>query len=202
MDETTARSDVVPPEVAGPPADFGAVRPRLVRLAFRFLWNRDDAEDVAQEALLIAQQRGDRLRDSSKWWSWLSRILVNRCHEHGRRQQRAVRLDDSLRDRARRCEGGAADSTVSGMGTVKDAVRGALGQLARRQHEVIVLRHLHGMTYAEVGEVLGISPATARVHARAGREALRRLLVTQSPELLERAVRERESNRGLNEGTR
>jgi len=195
MDETAARSDIVPPDVRDPFADSGLGRPRLVRLAYRFLWNRDDAEEVVQEALLIAEQRADRLRESGKWWSWVSRIVVNRCHERGRRRRREARLDAVFRDGARDREGVAADSTASDAAALKGAVRDALPSLARRQHEVIVLRHLHAMTYAEVGEVLGISPATARVHARAGREALRKLLVARSPELFNRIARDRESNK-------
>ena len=48
-----------------------SVRGRLVRLAYRFLWNVDDAEDVAHEALATAHERAADLRDETKWWSWV-----------------------------------------------------------------------------------------------------------------------------------
>ena len=58
------------------PVVSGTVRDRLVRLAYRFLWNHDDAEEVAQDALTIAQAKAGGLRDRRKWWSWMFGKLV------------------------------------------------------------------------------------------------------------------------------
>lgn len=160
-----------------------AMRDRLVRLAYRFLWNREDAEDVAQEAMFIAHQRGAGLRDKNRWWSWLARIVVNRCHERGRRRLRRDRHWDALCVEAGHRRVGCRANDGS---ELKEAVRRSLSVLPRRQHEVIVLRHLHAMSYQDIADTLGISPATARVHARAGREALREALLERSPDLFSR----------------
>ena len=64
----------------------------------------------------------------------------------------------------------------------RDVLRRLIQQLPRRQEEVIVLRHLEGMSYQETAAVLGIAPATARAHAYAGRETLRHLLLTKHPD--------------------
>ena len=58
-----------------------------------------------------------------------------------------------------------------------EMVRMLLSELPPRQRDVVTLRHLEGMAYEGIAAMLEISTATARVHARAGRETLRRLLL-------------------------
>ena len=161
------------------PTAAETVRGRLVRLAYRFLWNHDDAEEVAQDALAIALQKAGELRDRRKWWSWICAVVVQRCRERGRRVQRWKRHEDTYRAELSPGTGGpeALDDDDA-----RHWVRELLLQLPRRQQEVMVLRHLQEMSYDEISEVLGISAATARVHARAGREALRGQLLARHPD--------------------
>lgn len=154
------------------------VHDRLVRLAYRFLWNREDAEDAAQDALVTAYGREHELRDTDKWWNWICRILVHRCHEHGRRKLRRQRLEPAIYgDALRRIE----DRGTNGFPDEPGWLAALIEELPRRQREVIVLRHLEGMDFSEIAEVLGMKPATARVHAQAGRETLRKLILKRHP---------------------
>ena len=158
-----------------PPEPFSrAARDRLVRLAFRFVWNRDDAEDVVQESLAVAHGQRETLREPQRWWSWLRRIVIHRCHTAGRRK--STRARHGLRLAA----SNAAETEAAGdAAELKELVRRALPGLPERQKEVVVLRHLEGMSYEQIGELLEIAPATARVHAKAGLEALRSMLAMQ-----------------------
>lgn len=146
-----------------------AMRDRLVRLAYRFLWSREDAEDAAHEALEAAHTNAADLRDRSKWWSWVCRIVVQRCRLRGRQRQRWREHREHYRievDRRSRREPAPEWSERA------HALKRLLPRLPQRQYEVIVLRHLQSMSYEEIGEVLGIAPATARAHAKAAREGL------------------------------
>lgn len=157
-------------------------RDRLVRLAYRFLWNRDDAEDVAQDALLKAEQRDSPLRDADKWWSWLARVVVNGCYEKRRRSEVQHRHEPLVRlELGQRVEAGVRDDGTTGS-TDSNWLVPLISELPRRQQEVVVLRHLEGMGYDEIAEMLGITRSTARVHARAGLEALRELILQRCPE--------------------
>lgn len=183
-DKTAPRLHEAPhsPENAEPTAGAWfvsrSVRDRLVRLAYRFLWNRDDAEDAVHDALLAGQRRKHGLRDEAKALEWMQRIVINQCHERGRGKLRWLRHEPELRaEAARRHTVDRADSTAD----LKEPLRRLLHELPRRQHEVMVLRHIQGMGYDEIGRVLRISQSTARVHARAGREALRILLLRRHP---------------------
>ena len=189
MDETVPESARAErqrePRLRGPaPPKPGSrsARDQLVRLAYRFLWNRDEAEEVAQDALMTAHERARDLREVDKWWPWVCRIVVQRCRLRGRdRHQRDRHAEPYAVEVTRReREAGDADSSE-----LVELVKSLLGELPPRQYEVIVLHHLHGMGYDEVAEVLGIAAATARVHARAGREALRKLVLNRSPHALD-----------------
>lgn len=154
-------------------------RDRLFRLAYRFLWNRHDADDVVQSALTAAWEKGGQLRDHGKSWSWLCGIVVQRCRLLRRR---AGRWTLHWNTYARSVREETESATRSDLG---DAIRSLLTKLPRRQHEVLVLRDLQGMSYDEIATVLGISASTARVHAQAARESLRKLVLETKPELFE-----------------
>jgi len=152
-------------------------RDRLVRLAYRFVWNHDEAEDAVQDALLLARSREEHLCKNQSWWSWVRRILINRCHERGRK--RNVRNRHEERYGAQRATDGKDGSEELAAEEARDLLRSALHALPRRQREVLVLRHIEGLPFGEVGELLEMAPGTARVHARAGREALREILAAR-----------------------
>ena len=57
--------------------------------------------------------------------------------------------------------------------TTRVALAGALQRLPGRQREVVVLRHLAGLSEPEVAVRLGVSVGTVKTHLRRGREALR-----------------------------
>ena len=155
------------------------IRDRLLCLAYRFLWNRDEAEDAVQEALVTAHARASDLRDDDKWWPWICKIVVHQCYRQGRekrRRQQHERTGEVPADAVISEPGGEAPSSA------RQAIRRLLPELPRRQREVVILRHLQGMSYEQIADVLEISSATARVHARAAREALRTRMLAQYPD--------------------
>lgn len=145
-------------------------RDRLVRLAYRLVFNAGDAEDAAQEAISKALERIDQLRDPDRLWSWLARILVTTCADRGRsRTYRksagldSIELPDSVADHRETIELSDRQRRLVSM----------IDRLPRRQRAVLVLRHLEGMSFSEVAEVLEMKESTARVQAQNARENLR-----------------------------
>ena len=180
------------PEQSGDPTTVSpSVRDRLVRLAYRFLWNRDDAEDAVQEALTVAHQKRSALRDSSKWWSWVRRIVVQQCRVSGRRSvMRRIHAERMALENA----GLTVESPDPTSGELKELVRTLIDQLPPRQREVVVLRHLEDMPFDKIAELLEISTSTARVHAAAGRQRLRELILKRYPEWEVPRSKHRKSN--------
>jgi len=59
------------------------------------------------------------------------------------------------------------------------ALQRALAQLPVKYREVIVLRHIEGMEFHEIGRVLGIAAGAAKVRAFRARDMLRRLMESE-----------------------
>ena len=68
---------------------LGATRPsldRAYRMAGLLLGDATEAEDAVQDALVVAWQSFDRLRDLGRFGAWFDRILVNGCRDRLRRR--------------------------------------------------------------------------------------------------------------------
>ncbi len=166
-------------------------RSQLLRLAYRFCWNRSDAEDALHNALLVAIEKADQLRDPAKRWSWLCRLVVQQCHLLGRRQKRrnetqgaadfpsglSLRVEDSLRDSTSTKHATALENAELG-----DLMRRLLTNLPEQQRAAMTLRHIERLDYPRIAQVMAISESTVRAHVRTGREALRKLIQTRHPE--------------------
>jgi DNA-directed RNA polymerase specialized sigma24 family protein len=91
--------DEMPP--TGQPADHDFLaevrehRSRLVRLAYRFCWNRANAEDAVHSALIRAAGRRAQVRDGARVWAWVRAIVVRECQDQRRRQKRDRRAADA-----------------------------------------------------------------------------------------------------------
>jgi RNA polymerase sigma-70 factor, ECF subfamily len=148
---------------------------------------RIDPSDVVQEALAEAGRRlDDYLRERPlPFYPWLRRLALERLVDEHRRHLRAARrsvareqaapalADDSALQLAERLVApGGGPSTQLRRQELADQVRAALGAMSEQDREVLVLRFLEELSAREVGEVLGMSEAAAKMRAL---RALRRL---------------------------
>jgi RNA polymerase sigma factor (sigma-70 family) len=135
---------------------------RAYRIAFRLLGNREEAKDIAQEAVARAGLRWAKLGQTTYYMAWVARVTGNLVIDNGRRRMRE-RLP--LRAGAPTAE---ETSTVERL-----HLRAVLGALPRRQREVVTLRYLADLPETTVAELLGCSVGTVKRHASRGLAALR-----------------------------
>ena len=149
--------------------------PELYWLALSLVGNAADAEDVLQETFSGAFQHLRVFKQRASVKTWLSRILVRqaaRCHR-SRRRHRMTSLE-SVAETPKavlRNEGSGEAGSDARMD-----VLAALETLPEIHREVVVLRELQGMTYAEMAEVLGVPPGTVESRLHRARQALRERL--------------------------
>ena len=151
---------------------------------------RIDPSDVVQDALLLAsRQLTEYLSDPSlPFYPWLRQIAWNRLaalhRQHIEASKRSVnserplRLSDSsaarLADQLASRESGPLKRVIRA--EMRSRVRAALNQLADPDREILILRHLEQLSYADSAAVLGTSETAARQrHVRALRR-IRRFL--------------------------
>jgi RNA polymerase sigma-70 factor, ECF subfamily len=138
------------------------------RVALRTLGHHQDAEDVAQEALVAAWQQLPQFRGESTFSTWLYRIVTRRALN---RINRARRHDsaDALPERAD--ASAQTDLAVERNETV-DAVTAAIQALPPAQRVVVVLHHLEGLSYADVATITASSVPAVRSQLYRARRAL------------------------------
>lgn len=145
----------------------------LAAYAYRILGDRDAAQDVAQVALVRLWEG----RDSTPLKSprgYLFRVVRNLALDQlktRRTRRRLLRLHRP--DRSRRP---AVPDEVLERERVWNAVDRAIQELTERRREVFTLTYLCGLSYAEAGEVMGISPKTVHNQMTAALAQLRQRL--------------------------
>ena len=134
---------------------FERYGPALLRFSDRLLADRSTAEEVTQEVFVKVISRAHQYDGRAAVSSWLFAIAANACRDRRRRDRRATIVPlEAVGDLAARGEG--ADALLSGRQR-RLAVRQALGALSDEQREALVLARYHGLPYAEIAKVLGIS---------------------------------------------
>lgn len=143
----------------------------VYRVALRLLGNYHDAEDVTQDAFVVAWESLPRYRGEASFSTWLYRIATNRAINVARRRERADRQDplDSLRTEADVAPGPAQqiEATAS-----SSAVREAIAELPMDQRVPLVLRQFEHLSYAEIADITGSSVPAVRSHLHRARRAL------------------------------
>ena len=149
---------------------------RLVRFSASLTGNRHDAEDAVQSVLLRVASHPHLLADAVRPWHYLLRMVRNESLLLIRRRKRCSfvgTIADLLMNR--RHADADSEYGVESQET-RDEVWTALQSLPRQQSEVIVLKVWEEMTFAQISEVLRITPSTAASRYRYGIEKLSRRL--------------------------
>jgi len=141
-------------------------------MAYHYASNPNEAEDIAQDALLRAWRRRSSLRDSSRRNEWLGTIVRNEAY----RQHSRVRPDPV--DTVDEWEAAEDESIVS---TVERAdVRAVIDRLSERDRKLIELRYEEDLTQEAIARRLGLPDGTVKVRLHRLRHRLREEIGTTS----------------------
>lgn len=145
---------------------FVAEYPAMVALAAAVMGRRDQAEDVASEAMSRLNAHWGKVGSYDKPGAWLRRVTINLALS---RRRRLVR---ELRTRARLAQT-TSPATMAPAPSAHQAIWDAVASLPKQQRAAIALHYLEERTIDEIAETLQIAPATARVHLHRARQTLR-----------------------------
>lgn len=137
---------------------------KIFRLAMNITQNREDAEDVLQEAFLKAYEHLDQFQGNSRFYTWVVRIAVNQAlmKLRKRRSDRAVSLDEQIdtgEDTVVR-EIAAWDPDPEQQFSQEELHRilsGAIDDLAPIYRTVFTLRDVDGLSTEETAEALDLT---------------------------------------------
>ena len=142
---------------------FGELVDRHYDTIYRFAWkwcrDRDNAEDIAQQACIKLASSLAQFRFQAAFTSWLYRLVISCAQDWQRSQQRHLHAELT------------GDELQPGQSRTEDAIY--IGQLLEQldslgegMRETALLVHAEGLSHAEAGAVLGVSESTIswRVH--------------------------------------
>ena len=155
-------------------------------MAFSYMKNREDAEDVAQEAFVRAFRKLASFRAESKFSTWLISITINEARTRLRRQA-LVRMEslDQLPDEDKGISPALLrdwreiPSEAVERDEVRVLIQRAVEQLPEIYRQVFLLRDVEELTINETAEALNISIPSIKVRLHRARMMLQKQLAPQ-----------------------
>jgi RNA polymerase sigma-70 factor, ECF subfamily len=145
--------------------------PLAYRVARGVLRNDADAEDVAQEALLRAYRRFDRLRDALRFRGWLARIVFRLALDRARSAKRRELRETEWSQPSRRAAPPTAEELAASSEFQKHFDL-AMDALPEKLRLVLLLSAMEGHTLEEVAAMLGLPVGTVKSRLFVGRKKL------------------------------
>jgi RNA polymerase sigma-70 factor, ECF subfamily len=156
--------------------------PRIHQLAFRYLKNWEDAEEVTQDVLMKVHRKIDAFRGDAALSSWIYRITFNTAMSrlrNGRfsRPYEVPRQDESAEQSPQEPAdwSSLADDQVM-RAQLRDRLIKALTHLPQVYRVPVILRDIHGLSTEEASAILRIKPQTLKSRLHRGRLILRQHL--------------------------
>ena len=120
------------------------------RIAFRFLGDSAEAEDIAQDAFLRILAAAPRYKPSATFSTYLYRVVVRLCIDHTKKKRPI--FDNTLLKSIDPSPGPAATLIRKDKNAL---VRRAIGTLPFRQRMVVILKYYEGLRYDEIARAMG-----------------------------------------------
>ncbi len=151
----------------------------LLGVCLRYTKNIHDAEDVFQEGFIKILNNLKNIKDESKIWSWMIRIMVNTAINFLKKKQRLGENEF--------IEGEERDYSVTNNFSQKDDsllldlisekdLYDMIEQLPDGYRIVLSLYAIEGFTHKEIAEVLGISESTSKTQYQKAKAKLKKMI--------------------------
>lgn len=159
---------------------------RIYNLCRRLTGNPDDGAELAQEAFLNAWKGLDKFQGGSSFATWLYRLASNACIDFLRKEKRrqSISMTVSLDDEEEGRQADLPDERYSPeqeleRAELRRAVLRGLETISAEHKQVLVMRELNGLSYAEIAHVLDLEEGTVKSRIARARLALRKVLAAE-----------------------
>ena len=144
----------------------------IINFHFRFVGNRFDAEDLAQETFIKAYKKLDTLKNPEKAKSWLYSIAKNTVMDFFRKNKnKDIALSDAFLENV----AGAATADYQNQAINNEISRGldrCIDKLMKEDRAIIKLLYYEGFSYKEITELLHINENTLKSRLHRARKVL------------------------------
>ncbi|MCP1146419.1 RNA polymerase sigma factor SigW [Lysinibacillus endophyticus] len=155
---------------------------KLYQLCYRMLGNKQEAEDIAQEAFVRAYINLHSYDQKRKFSTWLYRIATNLCIDRIRKKKPDYYLDaevpgtDGLDMYSHIAATDQLPEDAVEQMDLQDRIQYEISRLPDKYRSVIVLKYIEELSLQEISEILDMPLGTVKTRIHRGREALRKQL--------------------------
>lgn len=159
---------------------------RLVTVLEHLVGRRGQAEDLAQEVFLRVYRSRERYTPGSRFSTWLftiaNNVALNAKRSKSRRREVNVEpaesgaLGGALLEQLAQAASGQMPTRQADKAELQDVVQQAIAALGERQRMAVLLSKFEEMSYADIGEAMGLSPQAIKSLLSRARENLREIL--------------------------
>ncbi len=144
---------------------------KIYNLAYRFVGDSEEANDLAQEIFTAAYQNMKRFRGDAKFSTWLFQIAANRgknrfkyLKRRGHFANRAQRDGDEEKDALQReiPDESTNPETLFASKQIRKIVQDAINDLEPDHKEIVILRDIEGFSYDEIAQILDLPEGTTK----------------------------------------
>lgn len=155
---------------------------KIYTLCYRMTGNAEDAADLTQEVFLSAWRSLSRFQEQSSFGTWVYRMATNASIDFLRREKRRQVLSMTMEEDSEERQAQVPDERYSPhrlleQKEARQAVADALAALSPEHRQVLVLREMEGLSYQEIGQLLGLEEGTVKSRIARARLALRDFLI-------------------------
>lgn len=143
--------------------EYKKIEKALFLTAISYLHNTEDAKDALQEAAISAYQGFGRLKNIEYFKTWMTRIVINKSIDIGRKQKYTVELTDNI-------------NVFYDMSESDMEILDAICSLGSELSVYISLRFYNGMTYEEAAKVLRLPVSTVKYRTKKAIKKLKNIL--------------------------
>jgi len=160
--------------LAGDLSSYGLLVDRyqkpIFNVAFRMLGDQDDAEEVTQSVFVKAFSNLKTFNPRFKFFSWIYRMAINESINliKSRKSREAFQEETLPADETLEEEAGRADRD--------EHLQSALMELSEEHRSVVLLKHIEGLSYKEISDILEVSEKRVKSRLYEARQELRRVL--------------------------
>ncbi|SHJ81651.1 RNA polymerase sigma factor [Paramaledivibacter caminithermalis] len=161
-------------------------------IAYRMVGNKEDAKDIAQEALIKVYKSLKSFKGDSSFSTWLYKIVTNTCIDAIRKLKKVqtYSLDKEFETENGNFSFQIADNKylpdrLYEVKEKKELVQTALNKIDEKYKSVLVLRDIQGFTYEEISKITQNPIGTIKSRINRGRLLLKEILIKESELFLE-----------------
>ena len=140
----------------------------MYNLAYRILNNREDAEDILQEAFVECFRNIDSFRFESTFGAWLKKIILNKCLNHIKKKKIDLTLCETLPPVIYEEDEEVKYET--------EKIFKSIEMLPDGYRIILTLYLIEGYDHSEISQILGITESTSKSQYSRAKEKLRNIL--------------------------